>query len=74
MHEWVFLLIYQAGWHRRRMIITLVPADQLLRQEFFLSQISKQERNDTMKEKELESRRGDVDDMIFGSEAYVSER
>jgi len=27
-----------------------------------------------MKEKELESRRGDVDDMIFGSEAYVSER
>ena len=34
----------------------------------------KSERNDTMKEKELESRRGDVDDMIFGSEAYVSER
>lgn len=36
------------------MIITLVPAEQLLRQEFFLSQISKQERNDTMKnEKEI---------------------
>ena len=36
------------------MIITLVPAEQLLRQEFFLSQISKQERNDMMKnEKEI---------------------
>ena len=28
----------------------------------------------SMKEKELDIRRGDVDDMIFGSEAYVSER
>ena len=27
-----------------------------------------------MKEKELDIRRGDVDDMIFGNEAYISER
>ena len=36
--------------------------------------VSKAERNDTMKEKELDIRCGDVDDMIFGSEAYLSER
>ena len=32
------------------------------------------ERNDTMKEKEMEICYGDVDDMIFGNEGYVSER
>ena len=34
----------------------------------------KSERNDTMKEKELDIRRGDVDDMIFGNDAHISER
>lgn len=34
----------------------------------------KSERNDTMKEKEMEICYGDVDDMIFGNEGYVSER
>ena len=32
------------------------------------------ERNDTMKEKELDIRRGDVDDMIFVDEWFASER